>query len=487
MFTIPSKVMKKVTQIALTLLVMISLGGTAALANDQVRINSGGTDQTSRSLLLPLSKAAIVELPDAAADILVADPEVVDAIIRTPKRVYILGLKVGQTNAFFFDSRGRQILNLEITVDRDLAALDALLTKILPETRITTDTLNENVILKGSAANAAEAQKAVDIARRFVGDDELVMNMITVRERSQVMLKVRIVEMQRRLVKQIGINGSAFAPIDNSSLNFGWQNNFGISSTAVGGISGRLQVPTLGDLSNLDFAFDAFEGNGLVKVLAEPTLTAVSGEGATFLAGGEFPIPVNSETGVVTIEFKKFGVSLGFRPVVYSKDRINLQINTEVSEISQASGFALDSQTVVDPDTGEATTFAGLVIPGLNVRRVETVAEVHSGGSLAIAGLLQENIQEALEGVPHLKDVNVLGQLFSSKEFQNEETELVIIVTPYLVEPTDLAKLTDPAQGFVQPTDIQGIFVNKLEAAYGMKSDGVSSNTMMGPVGFILD
>lgn len=484
-------VMSKIKQLgAAGLAVAMTLGGFAVMpasAADQVRINSGGGSDTSRSLLLPLSKAAIIELPDPAADILVADPEVVDAVIRTPKRVYILGLKVGSTNAFFFDARGEQILNLEISVDRDLAALDELFAKVLPESRIETDSVNENVILKGSVATIAEATRAVDIAGRFVGDPELVMNMIQVRQSAQVMLKVRVVEMQRRLVKQLGINGNAFAEIEDSLLSFNWQNNFGISSTATGGIAGTLDTPGFGDLGNLDFGFEAFEANGLVKILAEPTLTAVSGEGATFLAGGEFPVPVATEANVVAIEFKPFGVSLGFRPIVYSKDRINLQINTEVSEVSQTSGFALDSQTVVNPDTGETEVFSGFVIPGLNVRRVETVTEIQSGGSLAIAGLLQENIQGALEGVPHLKDVAVLGPLFSSKEFQNEETELVIIVTPYLVEPTHMSNLTDPAKGYVPPTDVQSVLVNKLESAYGMKTDGVKSASLMGPVGFILD
>lgn len=459
----------------------------SALAQSGVQINQGHDSNTSRSLLLPLSKAAIVELPTPAADILVADPSKVDAIIRTPKRVYILGLEVGQTNAFFFDNRGRQILNLEITVDRDMAALENLLAKVLPDTRIAAESVNENVILRGNVNSASDASRAQEIAERFVGSEELVMNMLSIRERNQVMLKVRVVEMQRRLVKQLGINANGFAALDDAAVNFGWLNSFGNSGTSLGGLSTDIATAGFGDITDLDLSLDAFEANGLVKILAEPTLTTVSGEGASFLAGGEFPIPVNTEDNVISVQFKEFGVSLGFRPVVLSKGRINMQIKTEVSEISQASGFALNSSTVVDPDTGETQTFSGLVIPGLNVRRVETTAEIPSGGSMAIAGLLQENIQSALEGVPHLKDVAVLGQLFSSKEFLNEETELVIIVTPYLVEPTTNDKLATPADGFVQPSDAQSLITNKLEVAYGMRADGVDSRTVMGPIGFILD
>lgn len=473
------------------LLIGIVLAGggaiTSASAQGQVRIISGGDTATSKSLILPLNKAAIIELPVAATDVLVSNPEKVDAIIRSSRRVYLLGMEVGQANAFFFDANNNQILNLEIRVERDNDALVSLYKKLLPESRIKVEAVNENVILRGTVRNNADAIKARDIAARFVGDPELVMNMISVREPGQVMLKVRIAEMQRRLVKQLGIDGSAFARIDDSLLDLSWRNNFASSSGALGGLSGVLSTPGFGNISDLDFQFDAFEQVGLVRVLAEPTLTAVSGEGANFLAGGEFPVPVATDQGVTTIEFKEFGVSLGFRPLVMSKGRINLKINTEVSEITQVNSFSVGTQLVTNPDTGATTEFAGLLIPGLNVRRVESVVDLPSGGSMAIAGLLQENMQSALEGVPGLKDTPILGSLFRSTDYQNRETELVIIVTPYLVKPTNLANLTDPTVGFVPPSDIQHILQGKLEAAYGMKARGVESKTLQGPLGFILD
>ncbi|NHK27965.1 type II and III secretion system protein family protein [Parvularcula flava] len=462
-----------------------SAAPVAAQGSDVV-INRGGDRQSSRTLTLALDKAVIIELPQAASDVLISNPAKVDAVIRSPRRVYLLGLEAGQANAFFFDSRGEQILNLEILIERDTAGLDSLLKKLMPDARITVDTVNANVILKGSVQTSSDASRAQDVAARYVGDPDLVMNMLSIRDQNQVMLKVRIVEMQRRLVKQLGVNGSAFARLDDAILNTSWTSSFAASGSALGGIDADIVTNGIGDITDLDFMFNAFEQNGMIKTLAEPTLNSLSGEAATFLAGGEFPVPVGQDDGQVTIEFKKFGVSLGFRPVVLSKDRINLAIDTEVSEISRANSFTLGSGTTIDPDTGNPTVSSVLTIPGLTVRRVSNVVELPSGGSMAIAGLLQENIQTAVEGVPGLKDVSVLGQLFRSNEFINQETELVVIVTPYLVEPTTMANLTDPSEGFVPPSEIQSIVVGKLQSAYGMKPRG-EPRTLQGPHGFILD
>lgn len=451
-----------------------------AMAQGDVVINEGG-GHNSRALSLALDKAVIVELPQAAADVLISNPAKVDAVIRSPRRVYLLGLEAGQANAFFFDSRGQQILNLEITVERDIEGLTTLLGRMMPDSRIEVETVGENVILRGSVQSSGDAGKAEDIARRYVGNPDLVMNMITIRERTQVMLKVRIVEMQRRLVKQLGIDGSAVAQLDDTVLQTAWNSSFASSGNAIGGLGASMMNSNLGDIENLDFMFNAFEQNGLIKTLAEPTLTAISGEGANFLAGGEFPVPVGQDEGQVTVEFKKFGVSLGFRPVVMSKNNINLAVETEVSEISRANSFSVSSG-----GNGGAGSNTVLTIPGLSVRRASTVVELPSGGSMAIAGLLQDNIQAAVEGVPGVKDVNILGQLFRSNEFINQETELVIMVTPYLVEPTTRDRLTDPAAGYVPPSDLQSVVTGKLQAAYDMAPQG-EATTLQGPHGFILD
>lgn len=465
------------------------LAGAAALpasaqrGSQPVRIDTGGETAVSKSLVLPLNKAAIVELPHAAADVLVSQPTVVDAVVRSPRRVYLLGLTIGQTNAFFFDSRGRQILNLEIQVERDVDALTDVMRRVMPDSRIEVEAINDNLILRGSVQTATEASNARLLATRFVdGDETKVINMLTIRDRDQVMLKVRIVEMQRQLLKQLGVETSGTVRLSNASFNFAAAN--AISNT--GGVALEGSRTGSGNLEDLDASLQAFESTGLVRVLAEPNLTALSGESARFLAGGEFPVPVGQDDGVITIEFKEFGVGLGFTPLVLSKGRINLKVATEVSEITTENSFFIPGQTTFDED-GNPITTAGLSIPGLAVRRANTVVELPSGGSLMMAGLLQEDLRANIDGVPGVKDVPILGQLFRSRNYTNNETELVVLVTPYLVDPTHENNLTDPSEGFVPASDAQTVLLGKMIATYGLAGTGVQEASLQGPLGFILD
>lgn len=498
--------------------VMAASPAAAQGAARDARIDLGG-GAASRSIVLPLNKAAIVELPTAASDVLVSQPTVVDAVIRSSRRVYLLGLTVGQTNAFFFDADGRQILNLEIQVERDVDALSALISRLMPDSRITVEAINDNVVLRGSVASGVQAANAADIAGRFIGDPEKVVTMVSIRDREQVMLKVRVVEMQRTLIKQLGIDPSGFTAISNTAIE---ATATTLSGTATGLVGSATRFFG-GGQSGFNVNFQALERVGLVKTLAEPTLTAVSGETASFLAGGEFPIPIGQNDGVISIEFKEFGVGLGFTPLVLDKGRINVKVSTEVSEISSLNNFALSGSTVTIPgeppppdelipiDTdgdgnpdavfnvteaagevlqGTAPTVissTGLNIPSLTVRRAKTTVELPSGGSLVMAGLLQENMRQTISGVPYLKDVAVLGQLFRSRDYQNAETELVIIVTPYLVDPTHESKLTDPEKGFVAASDMQTILLGQVAAQYGVAGAGVQEKTLQGPMGFILD
>ena len=448
-----------------------------------VTIDVGGQSAVSKSIIIPLNKAAIVELPYAAADVLVSQPSVVDAVVRSPRRVFLLGLTTGQTNAFFFDAQGRQILNLEIQVERDMDALSELFTRVLPEARIELESINDNVILRGVVQSASEAANASSLAGRFVGSDENVINLLTIRDPEQVMLKVRIVEMQRQLLKQLGVSVSGSIPISNSQFTFAAANS--IATNGGLGLTGTRPNPT-GTLQDVNASFQAFESNGLVRVLAEPNLTATSGESARFLAGGEFPVPVGQDDGVISIEFKEFGVGLGFTPLVLSKGRINLKISTEVSEITTENAFFVPGATTVD-DQGNLTTTAGLSIPGLSVRRANTVVELPSGGSLVMAGMLQEDMRSTIEGLPGVKDVPVLGQLFRSRNYANNETELVIIVTPYLVKSTHESNLLDPAEGFVPASDAETILLGKIVSTYGLAGAGVNEASLQGPMGFILD
>ena len=489
----PLKAVRKIAVKSVMGLSLAILAGGAVLSPTEsalaqrgaypVKIDMGGESAVSKSIILPLNKAAIVELPEAAADVLVSQPGVVEAVVRSPRRVYLLGLSTGQTNAFFFDSRGRQILNLEIQVERDMDALSELIGRVLPEARIEIESVNDNVILRGVVQSASEAANASELAGRFVGNENNVVNMLRVRDPEQVMLKVRIVEMQRQLLKQLGVSVSGSIPISNSNFTFAAANS--IATNGGLGLAGNRPNST-GTLRDLDASFQAFESNGLVRILAEPNLTAVSGESARFLAGGEFPVPVGQDDGVISIEFKEFGVGLGFTPLVMSKGRINLKISTEVSEITTENAFFVPGATTVD-DAGNLTTTAGLSIPGLSVRRANTVVEMPSGGSLVMAGLLQEDMRSTIEGVPGVKDVPLLGQLFRSRNYANNETELVIIVTPYLVKSTHESALLDPAEGFVPASDAQTILLGKIVSTYGLAGAGVNEAALQGPMGFILD
>ncbi len=447
-----------------------------------VRIDTGGDSAVSKSIVLPLDKAAIVELPYAASDVLVSQPGVVDAVVRSPRRVYLLGLATGQTNAFFFDSRGRQILNLEIRVERDMDALAEVMRRVMPNSRIEIDAINDNVILRGTVQSAAEAANASSLAGRFVDDPEKVVNLLKIRDPAQVMLKVRIVEMQRQILKQLGVTTNGSVVLSDAALAFSSTNP--IATTGGLGLSGAQN--NIGDLESLDTSLQAFESTGLVRILAEPNLTSISGESAKFLAGGEFPVPVGQDDGVISIEFKEFGVGLGFTPLVLGKGRINLNISTEVSEVTTENSFFVPGVTTVD-DSGNLITTAGLSIPGLTVRRANTTVELPSGGSLVMAGLLQEDMRSTIDGVPGMKDVPVLGQLFRSRDYQNNETELVIIVTPYLVEATHESNLRDPSEGFVPASDAETILMGKMLSTYGLAGAGVKEASLHGPMGFILD
>lgn len=468
----------------------IALSSVAAIApaaaQRAANVDSGGRTEVSRRIVLPLNKAAIVELPQAASDVLVSQPSIVDAVVRSPRRVYLLGQAVGQANAFFFDAEGRQILNLEIQVSRDIEALRALYDRLMPESRITVEALDDTIILRGVVPTSVQATNAADIAVRFAGGDaDRVISMVSVRDREQVMLKVRIVEMQRQLTKQLGVNTSGTVALNDVALQLAAIN----SVAATGGLTGAAAIDNIGSQNRgaLDVSLQALESNGLIRTLAEPNLTAVSGESANFLAGGEFPVPVGQQDGVITVEFKEFGVGLGFTPLVIDKGNISLKISTESSEITNANAFFAPGAITVDPTTGQPITTAGLSIPGLSVRRANTTVELPSGGSLAIAGLLQEDLRQTIQGVPGLKEAPVLGQLFRSRDFEKGETELVIIVTPYIVEPKHESAFTDPAKGFVSASDMQTFMLGKLASTYGLAGAGVSEKTLQGPLGFILD
>jgi pilus assembly protein CpaC len=451
-----------------------------------VKLDAGNSHMSER-LRISLDKAVIVELPVDARDALVSNPRIADAIVRTPRRIYIIGLAVGQANAFFFDAAGQQILNLEISVERDFAALQAMFARVLPDARITVSPMNDNIVLTGSVQTPSEASQARDIAARFVDDPKRVLSMLEVKSSEQVLLKVRVAEMQRTLAKQLGVDLDSAFSIGDVTATLKTANPFSLLGRALSEDSAGTFARTDGDGDTFSGTIKALERSGLMKTLAEPNLTAISGESAKFLAGGEFPVPVKTDdAGNVSLEFKPFGVGLGFTPVVISGGRISLKISTEVSELTSENSFVASGRSFLDPTTGNVVTIPGLAVPGLRVRRAETAVELPSGGSLVMAGLLQDTIHQNIDGVPGMKDIPVLGALFRSRDFQKQETELVVLVSPYLVKPTAAQKLALPTDGYAPPSDLDTILLGRNNAVHGPSRALGAKNTLKGPVGFVM-
>ncbi len=454
---------------------------------------------THQRLTLPLDKAAVVQLDADARDVLVSNPELVDAVVRTPRRIFLLATKVGQTNAFFFDAQGKQILALDIRVEKDVVDLASLMKASMPNSAIQVQALNDNVILTGQVASALEATRAADLAARLTGDPKKVINMIGIAGGQQVMLKVRIAEMNRNVAKQFGINLAGAKIVGGSTpIGVSTSNQFNLVGQALSDLSGGQfgQVCQGGSGQSLNpFAtlsqgagncninnnvqgqLKALERVGLVHMLAEPNLTAVSGETAKFLAGGEFPVPASRDRdGNVTVEFKPFGVGLSFTPVIVAPGRISLQLSSEVSELTNTGSFTLAG----------GSGGAGLTIPALSVRRTATTIELPSGGSFAVAGLMQHNTKQVLDGFPGAKDLPVLGALFRSRDFADDTTELVVLVSAYLVEPTSESALSVPTDGFIAPSDPETILLGRLNAVYKRKDEKPVSSQASAPVGFVV-
>lgn len=446
-------------------------------------------------LSLSLNKAAIIELDRDARDVVVANPAIVDAVVRTPRRIFILSLSVGQTNAIFLDAQGRQITTLEIAVSADVNDLNSALLRQLPETAVRATSINDSVVLGGSADSVQEASAAQQMATRVTNDPDKVVNNIGLASRQQVLIRVSVSEMQRSVAKQLGVDVTAAVNTAGVPMIASTSNPFSLLGRALSDLSGVqvgqvCTVVTLGTCvpgpNNVQGVMRALERVGLVRTLAEPNLTAVSGEAARFLAGGEFPVPVSRDQyGNIIVEFKQFGVGLGFTPVVLNEGRISLQVSTEVSELTTAGALTQLGSTRID-DQGNIITTAGLTIPALAVRRADTTVELPSGGSLMIGGLLQQTNRQNIDAFPGLKELPVLGALFRSRDFQNFETELVIIVTAYLVDPVAETQLAMPDQGFSVPTDVETILMGRLNSVYG-RQEPASAAVPPGTIGYIVE
>lgn len=436
----------------------------------------GGERAAVRRVTLGLNKSVIVQLPRATRDVLVSNPNIVDAVVRTPVKTYLMARAVGETNVFFFDSTGRQILTLEVNVARDTTDLQRMIRKLMPSSRIVVESIGENIVLTGMARNAVHAGRAGELASKFLNDVDgtKVVNMITSESKDQVLLKVTVAEMQRTMLKQLGVDLTAAVNIASAAINFTTVNPFTIAGQVLSG--GTTTVPTSWSGGSVTSVIRAMERNGLLRTLAEPNLTSVSGETANFLAGGEFPVPVGiNSSGQITVEYKPYGVGLAFTPIVLDEGRISLKVSTEVSELTNDGAFTFGTGTQ-----------NSLTIPALKVRRANTTVELPSGGSLVLAGLMHESSKHDLNGFPGLKQLPVLGGLFRSRDFQKNETELVVIATPYVVNPTSRDRLAQPDEGYAQPTDHEVTFLGRLNAVYGMRTGQRPTGQYHGEYGFIV-
>lgn len=497
-----------------------------------IQISDAEPTPIRKNLKIGLGKSVLLEFPRDVRDVMVSNPAAVDAVVLSSNRVFLLAKKIGEANAFFFDTSGDQFATLELYVERETAALESLLNRTLHGSQIKVEMLNQTVVLTGSVRTPTDSVRAANIARQFAtvefevsdkaandgaaiskfekSDAETVINMLVVEAEEQVMLKVTVAEVQRSLLKQLGVNVSGAINVSNFATSLLTEN--ALPLTAAAGL-GRLPIPgigtqpadssstvaagctTAGVLCNfnsgpatntfgnsgfttsyasgsgaVNSAIRALERDGLVRTLAEPNLTAVSGEPANFLAGGEYPVPIVDNTGQISVQYKQFGVGLAFTPIVLSEGRISLKIETEVSELT----------------TQGAVVLSGISIPALRTRKAKSTVELPSGGTLAFAGLISDDTRQNIDGLPGAKDIPILGTLFRSRDFIKNETELVVIVTPYLVRPVARQQLSTPTDGLVAATDMQANFLGHLNRIYG-KSEAPPAGDLKGDYGFIVE
>jgi pilus assembly protein CpaC len=450
-------------------------------ANHWASLARGG-DAMHQRLSMGVGKSVIVDLPRDASEIFVGNPAVANAVVRSARKLYVIGMANGQTTIFAMDAAGAQIAKIDINIGRDVGELQRILSAAIPDSNIVARTVEEAIILTGEVPTAGDAQNAMDIAAGVLkvdgagdgaaGGGATVgrrVNSLVVRGRDQVMLKVTITEVQRQVLKQLGVS--------RIGASGGWgvlniENSFGSpppSSLALKGVN------------KLDVTLQAFERYGVARVLAEPTVTAVSGESAKFMAGGEVPVSggvsctqnqAGQQSCAPSVNFKPYGISLNFTPVVLAEGRILLRVATEVTEVDSTQSLSIGN---------------GASVPGFRTRRNETSVELPSGGSIVSAGLIQVRSTQAITGVPGLMNLPILGAAFRSRNFQREESELLVIVTPYIAKPSSPSQIARPDDGFAEASDPQGWFLGRVNQIYATRDNAQAVQRLRGRYGFILD
>ncbi len=499
---------------------MVFSHGMQTEASGLLKISRSSVGKT-QTVNVGLNKSMVIDLPGDAHDILVANPDVADAITRTSRRIYIFAKQVGSTNIFIFDNAGNQLLSIDLRIERDVAGLKENLTKFIPGSDINIEVINDNIVLTGTVPTPQASARAVQLARAFlsggeattnqfsddssdVGEGSIVffgsedrrqsqiVNLLRIEGEDQVHLKVTVAEIQRTIVKQLGIDLTA-SGLSVGNLTAGI---FGDNPLGLGGIGSNSQLGARYSGSGgetVDGIVRALNQAGVMRTLAEPSLTAISGETATFSVGGTYhlyadaehsgsPSPSGRTAGLPggsesrsTTEVD-VGVSLSFKPVVLGPGRISMRIRTEVSEPTTEG-----SSVVASFGNGRGSA----VKLGIRRREAETTVELPSGGSMVLAGLIRDDVRQAAAGFPGLKNVPVLGTLFRSRDFQRYETELVVIATPYLVRPVARQKLARPDENFQPTNDGAANFLGRLNRVYGQVEGKLPNGRYHGNAGFI--
>lgn len=463
----------------------------------QIAAHAAEQGLLSRRISMGVGKSVVIDLPGDASEVVVANPKIADAIVRTARQLYIVGVDAGQTTISAVGVDGRQIASLEISIGRDIGELSQLLRVALPKSNIAPRTINGTIILTGTVLSPAEARRAMDIANGFVSTQQqatagnaqasgggAVVNALTIQGEDQVMVKVTVAEVSRLVLKQLGVSSQGIG--SDTLLQGGWgelsvSNPYGINPPKSASLL-RLLGP-----NNTQLTLKAFERYGVARVLAEPSVTAVSGESAKLVVGGEIPVPSNfgaclfgnvstaapgqaGGTGCIPgITFKPYGVTLNFLPTVMSEGRILLHVNTEVTEVDRQNSY----------------TYADVTVPGFRTRKHETSVELPSGGSIASAGLLLEKSEQAITGLPGLIDIPVLGALFRSRDYVRNETELLIIVTPFIVRPVSAQEIARPTDGFADASDPQAWLLGRVNRIYASRANPQIQQQFKSRVGFI--
>jgi len=425
-----------------------------------------GSYVADRHVTITRGKSQVISVNRNIADVLVADPSIIEVGAMKNDKLYLIGAALGDTNVMIFDGEGNAIEQLDVHVRVDEDTLRHTLKSLFPEENVIAKTVNDDIMLTGDVSNPAMAARIEQVAARFAGQEEAVINMMSVKGEQQVMLKVKVLEVSRNVLNELGLNldGTLNTGDVNATLN-----------GSIVGLTAPIPVAAGQALFNVGSAtltsvFSALERDGYITTLAEPNLTAISGENARFLAGGEFPIPSEiDDRGNVSYEYRPFGVSLAFKPVVMSKNRINLNVSTEVSNISNDFSFELGN----------------LRVPGFDVRRAETSVEMPSGGTLMLAGLIESNTINNMNRIPGIKDVPILGDLTGSESFQRNETELVVMISAYLVKPYDENQELADGQPTEAPSPLTESLLENLEKHYGRAK--IATATQGRPIGYVLD